>query len=220
MTIPNGVDHNRFRRQTPKVEARGKLGLPGGGAPVIGCTGRLSAQKGFSYLLRAVAQLRSRYPLLHVALAGDGPLAGSLSDEARALGIKDRVHFLGFQPDVQPVLDASDLFALPSLWEALPYSLLEAMAAELPVVATRVAGVPEVVVDGETGFLVPPSDPEALAVALHQLLDSPTLRQRMGHAGRRRVMTRFDETTMVNNTLRVCREMVGNIASIPQAARA
>jgi glycosyltransferase involved in cell wall biosynthesis len=214
-TIPNGVDSERFRRHAQKAEARRTLGLPGGDTLVLGCTGRLSPQKGLSYLLRAVAQLASRYPMLHVALAGDGPLAQALREEALALGIKERVHFLGFRSDVQPVLDAADVFVLPSLWEALPYSLLEAMAAELPVVATRVAGVPEVVAEGETGLLVSPADPQALAGALEQLLDSPTLRRRMGQEGRRRVINHFDERTMVRNSLRVCREMLGNVPRRP-----
>jgi glycosyltransferase involved in cell wall biosynthesis len=113
------------------------------------------------------------------------------------------VRLLGFQVDVQRILEALDVFAFPSWDEALPYALLEAMATELPVVATRVGGFPEVVVDGETGFTVPRRDSVALANKLALLLGDPELRSRMGIARRQRVVSCFNEQQMVRKTIEV-----------------
>jgi glycosyltransferase involved in cell wall biosynthesis len=124
-------------------------------------------------------------------------------------GISKRVRFLGFQPDVQPVLDALDIFAMPSRTEALPYALLEAMAAGLPAVGAAVGGVPEVIDSGETGLLVTPRDLVALAAGLRTVLGNASLRNRMGAAGRERVATRFHERDMVGRTADVYRRLIG-----------
>jgi glycosyltransferase involved in cell wall biosynthesis len=110
------------------------------------------------------------------------------------------VVFAGHRTDVPEILQALDIFVLPSNWEGLPNAVLEAMAAGLPVVATRVGGVPEVVVEGQTGILVPPRDPNALADALLTLLRDPNLRRRMGQAGRQRVQEYFSVDQMVSKT--------------------
>jgi glycosyltransferase involved in cell wall biosynthesis len=211
VVIPNGIDPQRFCRRLGKIEARQMLGLPIE-APVIAAVGRLSVQKGFAYLLDAVARLTPIHPKLTVALAGDGPARAELREQAARSGLADRVRFLGFQADVQPVLDAADVFALPSLWEAMPYALLEAMAAGLPVVASSVAGVPEVVVQDETGLLIPPRKSAALAAALDRLLASPALRDRMGQAARERVVERFNEQNMISQTFELYRELLGPAA--------
>jgi len=206
--IPNAVDPNRYKRQWSRIEARNHLGLAGENWLVLAGIGRLAIQKGFEYLLQAVAQLTGEYPRLHLVLAGDGPLRETLTKQASDLGISEEVHFIGFCSDVQPVLDAADIFVLPSLWEALPYSLLEAMAASLPVVGTRVAGVPEVILHQVTGFLVPSQDGHALAAALRPLLNSPELRSRMGHAARDRVVRHFNEKDTIQQTLRIYRDLL------------
>ncbi|MGA2065032.1 MAG: glycosyltransferase family 4 protein [Thermoguttaceae bacterium] len=209
VTIHNGIDPERFCRKTSAGEARRRLGLPEDGQAVAG-VGRLNAAKGFAYLIEALALLRQEFPKANVVLAGSGPLREKLESRAAALGLADRVVFLGQCADVDPVFDAADVFVLPSLSEALGFALLEAMAHELPAVGTRVGGVPEVLVPEETGFLVPPRDAAALAAALRPLLSSAELRSRMGQAGHQRVLQHFREDEMVRKTIDIYRQMLHN----------
>jgi glycosyltransferase involved in cell wall biosynthesis len=198
--IPNGVDVEHYSRRLSPAAARAALGLPADAAHVLSVVGRLEEQKGHRYLLDAFAGVVRVVPNAHLALAGDGTLRHALAEQAKALGIDRRVHFLGHRQGVQTILDASDVFVLPSLWEAMPFALLEAMAAALPVVATAVAGVPELVVEGETGFLVAPADVLALERALVRTLQLPDSGRELGIAGRQRVDSRFDLQTMLVDT--------------------
>jgi glycosyltransferase involved in cell wall biosynthesis len=207
-TIHNGVDPQKCAPTADRAALRRRLGLPAGDAIIVGGVGRLDAAKGFDVLLNAIAVLAPQYPQLRLALAGDGPLRQTLEGQAQRLGIRDRIHFLGFCPNVNDVYGALDIFAMPSRCEALPYALLEAMAAELPAVATCAGGVPEIVAPGETGFLVPIASREALAAALGQLLEDADLRRRMGRAGRARVLAHFSEREMVTRTLELYRRLL------------
>ncbi len=155
--------------------------------PIIGSVGRLNPQKGYEFLLRALQSI----PDATVVLVGDGEQGDDLERLADELGVADRVNFAGWQADPLPWLPSFDLFAMPSLWEGFPRAGVEAMLAELPVIASRVDGIPEGVVDGETGILVPPADPEALAAALKALIADPDRRRRMGELGRRRAIENF-----------------------------
>jgi glycosyltransferase involved in cell wall biosynthesis len=206
VTIPNGIDAESFRRRTSKATARARLELSSD-ALVLGGVGRLEEAKGFTYLLDAVAMLAADFPKLMLVVAGRGPLLDDLTRQAGRLGIADRVRFLGFQSDIQGVLDALDVFAMPSLCETLGYALLEAMATELPAVASAVGGIPEVVVANQTGFLAPPRAAGALAAALRPLLASAELRDRFGGAGRERVVRCFREDEMVRRTIMLYREL-------------
>jgi len=161
--------------------------------PIVLSVARLDAQKGHTYLLAAIRHV----PNAIFVLAGDGPERACLEAQADRLGIGDRVIFLGHRNDVADLLASCDLFVLPSLYEGLPLSLLEAMAAGKPVVATSVGGTPEAVLDGETGFLVPPRDPAPLVGAIHRLLADACLRRKMGLAGRLRVQRNFSTMQMV-----------------------
>jgi glycosyltransferase involved in cell wall biosynthesis len=181
--------------------------LPDREAIVIGGIGRLDPVKGYDALIQVVARLVAEFPNVILALAGSGPDRERLSRIARESGIEPRVRFLGFHADVRPVYQALDVFAMPSLSEALPYAVLEAMASGLPVVGTTVGGVPEMIVPGETGLLVPPCDPNALAESLRVLLRDAGLRARMGAAGRERVMRHFHERDMVRRTIELYRSM-------------
>lgn len=156
--------------------------------------GRLAAVKGVPLLLEAMAALAPRFPALRLTLIGDGPERAALEAQARALGLAERVDFLGYrsQSEVAEALSEADVFALPSFAEGLPVVLMEALAAQVPVVTTQIAGVPELVADGAAGRLVPPGDAEALARAIAGLLASPDLRRSMGAAGRARVEEGFD----------------------------
>jgi glycosyltransferase involved in cell wall biosynthesis len=207
ITIHNGIDPDRFGRRHSKIEARRALGLPLIG-PVVGSLGRLDEAKGFRYLLEAAPLLLRKHPGLTVAIGGSGPLRESLERRADELGIGRAVCFTGFRTDVQVFYDAIDLFILPSVCETLGYVLLEAMACRLPVIGTRVGGIPEVIREGHTGWLVRPRDPEAIARAADMLLDADGLRIRFGQEGCRRVVETFHEKEMVRRTIDIYRELL------------
>jgi len=174
--VPYGVDLERFSPHPRE----GRAGV------TVGAASRLSPEKGFQYLLRAIAMLRARGTPVRVLLAGDGPARGDLEKLARELDIADDVRFVGevAHDAVPAVLQELDIFAMPSTWEGFGVSALEAGAMELPAVASDVHGIPDVVVHGETGILVPPRDVVALADAIARLAEDPALRARMGAAGR------------------------------------
>jgi len=151
---------------------------------VIGGVGRLVDRKGFRYLIEAMPGVLERHSRVTVALAGDGPLRRDLEDLAASLGIGNKIRFLGFRRDIRYVLQAIDIFALPSLKEGLPLTMLEAMAEGRPTVASAVDGVPTFVHHERTGLLVPPRDPGRLAEALIRLLDDKALAARLGRDGR------------------------------------
>jgi glycosyltransferase involved in cell wall biosynthesis len=179
IVIHNGVD----LPDTKVPEARA-------GPYRVVTVGRLQAPKDVVTLVRALAGLpRGAY---EAVIVGEGPDRPGVESEIRRLGLESLVELAGARNDVAELLAKADLFVLSSRSEGLPLSILEAMAAGLPVVATNVGGVPELVVEGETGFLVPPGDPKSLADAIARLLDDPALRRRLGAAGRARVAERFD----------------------------
>jgi len=180
------------------IEVRAELGLPPGG-PVIGAVSRLDPVKGVSVLIEAFAQVDEVY----LAVIGGGPERASLASLAGSLGVANHIRWTGHRRDVSRCLPAFDLFVQPSLHEGLPNAVLEAMVAGLPVVATAVGGTPEVVVDGVTGLLVPPRDPDALAEAIACLLRDPDLRCKMGQMGRERVAQSFTVERMVEQTERL-----------------
>jgi glycosyltransferase involved in cell wall biosynthesis len=151
--------------------------------PTVVCVANLRRQKGHSVLIEAFAQVRDRIPEAQLNLVGFGPLHDELSDQVRALSLQDHVS-IGAEDDVWPVLGRSHVFALASHYEGLPLAVLEAMAAGLPVVASGVDGVAEVVEPGVTGYLLPQGDPAALAERLTEVLGDPGLRERMGDAAR------------------------------------
>lgn len=194
ITIPNGVDVSRYGQPVDRGSVRDGLGIPSD-ATVLVVVGKLMEQKGHHFLLRALRMLSPGVENLHVLFAGEGPLRKELAATATALEVADRVHFLGNRRDIGALLAASDLFVLPSLWEGLPMALLEAMASGLPVVATDVSGSREVVIDGETGWLVPPGNAERLAEAIAAVLREPAEATRRGHAGRDRVELHYSART-------------------------
>jgi glycosyltransferase involved in cell wall biosynthesis len=179
LVIPNAID----------VESAPRARLDGA-PPRIVTVGRLAAPKDPLTLIRALPALEPRpYSL---AFIGDGRERGAVEQELRASGVGHRVTLLGDRRDVPELLAAADVFVLSSRSEGAPLSILEAMAAGLPVVASDVGGVGELVVDGETGLIVPPGDPARLAQALARMLEDGALRERLGAAGRARARERFD----------------------------
>lgn len=166
---------------------------PGSSGKRILFVGRLAAVKGVSVLLEAFARVAARHGEARLTLVGDGPDRRRLEAEAARLGIAAQVVFAGYrsQQEVAESLSAADVFVLPSFAEGVPVVLMEAMAARLPVVATRVGGVSELVEDGVSGVTVPPGDADSLAAALERMLDDPSGARAMGEAGRRRVVAEF-----------------------------
>ena len=202
--VYNGVDPSPADANGLREELR----IPDD-APLVVEVGRLADVKGQRELLEAVADL----PSARAVFVGDdlergGEYARELERHAAELGVSDRVVFAGQRDDAARVLAAADVLALPSWTEGLPLVVLEAMAQGRPVVATPVGGTPELVADGETGLLVPPRDPRALADALTRILRDPELRRRMGEAGRRRVEERFSAARMAQEVLAIYDEVV------------
>lgn len=178
---------------------RTELNLPDD-ALLIGCAGRFIAQKGLLYALRAFAQVQADFPAAHLLLAGDGPERAALEAEVKRLNLGERVRFLGWRRDLEAVLAGLDLFLMPSLWEGFGLVLLEAMSRRLPIVASRSSAIPEIVVDGETGLLVPPRDADTLADALRLLLSDRALRLHLGLMGEDRLETAFNAARMAHET--------------------
>ena len=170
---------------------------------------RLHEQKGHAFLLAAAAEV----PDATFVLAGDGPLRADLEAQARELGVAERCVFLGHRPDVPDLLAAADVLVLPSLYEGLPVSVLEAMAAQRPVVATAIGGTDEAVTHEAVGLLVPPRDPAALASAIRRLRGDPALAKRLAAAGRDRVVREFSSEVMARNVMRIYDEVMGEIGN-------
>jgi glycosyltransferase involved in cell wall biosynthesis len=179
-----------------RAEVRAELGLATD-APLLIYTGRLAAQKGVDDLIKAIDLLQHVKPGLRALIVGDGPLRSHLEDIVHAYQLDTMVRFLGHRNDVPKLLAAADLLVLPSLYEGLPNVVLEAMQLSKPVVATAAPGTTELVIDGETGRLVPMQNPPALAEAIRNVLEDPALARRLGEAGRARVETQFRAATMI-----------------------
>jgi glycosyltransferase involved in cell wall biosynthesis len=193
LTIWNGI---------PDTEWRANPGASG--MPVIAVVARMVEQKDQRTLIRAL-------PLMHhqarVLFAGDGPHLEELQKEAFHAGVHDRVEFMGRRLDVERILSKAHIFALPSKWEGFPLSILEAMRAGLPVVASDVGGVSEAVDDGRTGFLIPRGDASTFAQKLDILAGDPFTRRRMGNAGRKRYEEQFTLKIMLQRTMEVYRKV-------------
>lgn len=189
--IHNGVDFARFSAaDAPGEGLRERLGIAPG-APVIASAGALLPIKGPDVLLDAFARLLPANPEAHLLMAGKGPERDALEAQIARLGLGGKVHLLGFLEDPGPLYRAADIFVLPSRREAMPLVLIEAAMFGLPAVASSVGGIAEAVIQGETGLLVPPEDPMALAGGLAQLLGEPALRRRLGEQAKARAHAEF-----------------------------
>jgi starch synthase (maltosyl-transferring) len=194
--IPNGIDPLPFDQATPLD--RTTLGIPADSQLAL-YIGRLDPQKGLPNLLQAAHKVANDIPSLHLALAGDGPDREALQNQADTLpNLAGRVHWLGHRRDVAALLKTADLFVLPSLWEGMPNVVLEAMAARKPVIATAVEGSSDLVVPGETGWLVPAGNSDALALSLREAFTQPECLTRFGEAGRQRVQSHFSRASVTN----------------------
>jgi glycosyltransferase involved in cell wall biosynthesis len=198
--VPNFVDDAAFGPLSTEGRAAmlSALGVPEG-VLVVGVVANLSPVKDQGTLLRALALLGPRWPQVHVVLVGDGECRATLESLTRMLGLEERVHFVGRQPNEPNPHHLFDISVLCSLSEGFPNSIIEAMAAAKPVVATDVGGVADAVTDGETGLLVPPSNPERLAAAIEELLLDPDRRHALGAAGRDRARAHYHAGVVVQS---------------------
>ncbi len=196
--IHHGTDVEAFARTTvPREEVRRQLGIREGHVGV-GIVGRIAVEKGHRFLLEAAHELGTRYPL-HFVVVGDGPEEAQMKQKVQELGLSERVTFTGFREDVNNILQALDVVTVPSTWnEPCSAVVQQAMALSRPVIGTRAGGTPEMIVEGETGLLVPPSDAGSLADAIGVLAGDAFARKRMGEAGRVRVEAHFSLRAMTD----------------------
>jgi glycosyltransferase involved in cell wall biosynthesis len=213
-TIANGIDVGLFERARP---------LPVfdfDGNKVVGMVARLDLQKGFEYLLRAARELCAGFPALKVVIVGEGPDRQAIESMVQRFGLKSNVIIAGQHSDMPGIYAAMDIFVLPSLNEGLPMTILEAMAASRPVIATRVGAIPKVIKDGETGLLVDPGDANGLRDALARFLTDSDLCRRIGSAGHDWVSRNYTSEAMVLKYRQMYDDVLGTSAIAPVPARA
>ncbi len=202
--LGNGIDINRFRRSRLNLAHQSNLrksfAIPDSADLIIGTIARLTRKKGTGYLIEATAKLITEFPNLHVVIIGGElstdpePFQTELWERIHSLGIEKHITFTGERQDIPELLGLLDIFTLPTYThEGLPRCILEAMAMELPVIATNIRGCREAVLDAQTGLIVPPKDTDSLAQALRKLMSNPELRNTYGQAGRQRVEAEYNE---------------------------
>lgn len=204
--VPNGVDTSRFCDRPASPALRAELGLPDD-ALTVGIVAVMRPEKNHDLFLRAAAIVHRQVPEAHFLIVGDGPLRGEIEVQIRALGLEGVVHLLGMRRDIPELLNVIEVVALTSKMEANPVSVLEALSSGRPVVSTRVGSIPENVIDGETGFLVPPGDEAALAARLITLLTNPETRAYLGREARERVIQHASLESMVGGYARLISEI-------------
>jgi glycosyltransferase involved in cell wall biosynthesis len=208
-TIRNGRDLERFHpiSAAERDRTRRRLGVDKG--PVLLLLGRLEEQKGHTFAIEAVRQIRDKHPGISLLFAGTGRLDSPLKAQCEEAGLEGVVRFLGYRDDPELLLGAADIMLLPSLNEGLPLSIVEAMACAIPVVATDIEGTRELVLDGKTGLLVPTADSGLLASALDRLLCDRSHREWLGSNGRKHVEDHFDVRSQVAKTRQVYSKLLG-----------
>jgi glycosyltransferase involved in cell wall biosynthesis len=205
--IENGVSLDRFQKKIASDSMRESLGIKKD-VPVVGTVGALTEEKGHLYLLKAIPMVVQKFQEAIFLFVGDGSERPGLEKEASCLGIKDNVIFAGMRNDIPEILSILDVFVLPSLNEGLPMALLEAQAARIPVVATRVGAIPDVLEDRITGILIPPKKPQAIAEAIIMILSDRKTTLEMAGKGFERVRDNFSSEKMANKYLCLYRELL------------
>jgi glycosyltransferase involved in cell wall biosynthesis len=205
--IENGVNLERFRDNIPPDSIRESLKIKKE-ALVVGTVGALTKEKGHSYLLKAIPKVVQRFPEVIFLFVGDGRERPNLEDIASKLGIADKVVFAGMRKDVPEILSILDVFVLPSLNEGLPMALLEAQAAKVPVIGTRVGAIPDVVEDRLTGILIPPKNPQSIAEAIIMILSDKKFADGIAQKGFERVRDNFSSEKMGDKYLSIYKELI------------
>ena len=198
VTILNAIDLTPYsRKSTDRATVRTEMGIRPDDI-VVSSVGRLHPQKNYPFFLKTAEMIRAKFPSVRFVIIGDGKERPALESMIADLGLQDAVLLPGFRPDIPHILQAFDIFVLPSLYEGLSRALMEAMAAGLPCVVTDVGGDAEAVVQGKTGFVLPAGDEEGFTSSLETLLRNPDLRRSMGSAARERAHKLFDAKRMAN----------------------
>lgn len=198
--IYNGINQKEYTSTADIKKKKDELGIKEDEL-IIGNVANLYPVKGHIYLLKAAKTVMKEFPNVKFIIVGKGGLGEELKNKADLFGIRSRVKFLGFREDVKELLTIMDIFTLASLSEGLPLSLIEAMASKVPIIATRVGGIPEVIEDGISGFLVPPADPDRLATAILHLLKNKNLMVSFAEKSYQRFIKQFTEETMISQYL-------------------
>lgn len=210
-TIYEGMDLSLYPK--PVQPKHRKPGEPA----VIGTVAHLSPEKGLNYLVEAAALIPRVRDRMRFVIVGSGKCLHELEELAARKGLADIFHFAGFHDNTYQFMKSFDIFALPSLSEGLSSAILEAMAASLPIVATRVGGIPELVKEGENGLLVAPADPRALARAIEQMADNPEESMRMGQRGRERMEIQFTLERKIQETEQLCGQLLQRKSRKPRS---
>ncbi|MCS6316246.1 MAG: glycosyltransferase [Nitrospira sp.] len=208
--IHNGIDLEAVQVSTPRTQKRREWRVDDK-VILIGTVGRLVPVKGHAVLLEALRVLRESNRNVMLLVVGDGPLRGQLESEVARLGLGEAVIFAGHHSPAYDFINMMDVFVLPSLHEGIPMVLLEALALQRPVVATRVGGIPEVIAHGETGLLAEPADALSLARFIQQLIEDQAMAVRIGKAGRTRVEEEFNAQIMAEKTVGLYEKVLGNV---------
>lgn len=207
VVIPNGVDVERFADGVPADLT--SLRIPPG-SRILLSIGRLDPQKGFDDLLTAFAGLATEHKTAHLLIVGEGPLRGALEAARDALGLAGRIHLPGRQDDIPGLLAASEIFVLASRWEGMPNVVLEAMAAGKPIVATTVEGIGDLLLEGESGLLVPPESPVQLQRAIERFLSDSQLACGCSHNAQATAASRFTESSPAAATAALYRQLLAD----------
>lgn len=209
--VHSGIVPSEFRLERDRAWFEREFGIAQDSI-VIATIAQLIDRKGHRYLLDVVPEILARFPSAKFLLLGTGPSRVALENRVRSLGMQEHVIFAGFRTDIKRILPNLDLVVHPAIREGLGVSLLQAAAAGLPIVATAVGGIPEIVIDGSTGFLVPPADSAAISKSVLTLLSDPGLAGRMAENARKLVESEFSVNQMVEGNLRVYREALLSVS--------
>jgi len=193
--VPSGIDYTPFEEAASSDYLRRELSLTQEDF-LVGIVAHLADHKGHKYLIEASRILRDKAPRIKIIIVGDGPLQLKLNRQVKEIQVEDMVFFLGFREDIPQILASLDLFVLSSKLEGMGTSIMDAMACRLPVVATEVGGIPEVVVNEQTGLLVPPKKPAALAAAIMRIYENRELAEQLGSRGYEVVHSKFSAAAM------------------------
>lgn len=204
--VPSGIDYTPFEEAASSDYLRQELSF----SPddfLVGIVAHLADHKGHKYLIDASRILRDKAPRIKIIIVGDGPLQLELNRQAKETQVEDMVFFLGFREDIPQILASLDLFVLSSKLEGMGTSIMDAMACRLPVVATEVGGIPEVVVNEKTGLLVPPKKPAALADAILRIYENRTLAEQLGNKGYEVVHSKFSAAAMATKIIKIYEQL-------------
>lgn len=194
--IYNGIDPQPFSTENTN-DIRTELGISQE-SPLIGFVGRLNVQKGMIYILQAFEQVLKEIPTAQLLIAGEGDLEEEILNTAKEKGMQNNISLIGFRDDIPNIMRTIDLLILPSVWEGFGIVLIEAMAAEKPCVTTNISSMPEIVIDGKTGYVVPPKDADKLSDAIINLIRDPLKSKKMGSEGKKVVRAKFTLQKMID----------------------